>query len=68
VVGLKCATASLTPESGVRVQVQFEKIQIGPFRFSFNSSNYLDVTYLDNDLRISRGGRGNVFVLIKDNK
>lgn len=30
------------------------------------SENYLDTTYLDNDMRISRGGRGNAFVLLRD--
>jgi PAP_fibrillin len=31
-----------------------------------NQDNWLDITYLDEDLRIGRGHRGNLFVLTKD--
>ena len=31
-----------------------------------NQDNWLDITYLDEDLRIGRGHRGNLFVLAKD--
>ena len=31
-----------------------------------NQDNWLDITYLDGDLRIGRGHRGNLFVLTKD--
>jgi hypothetical protein len=50
-----------------------EEIETGkkffPLDFPINNSNqnaWLDITYLDNDLRISRGNEGSVFVLSKD--
>ena len=50
-----------------------EKISSGPrlvaIDFSINSNNsnsWLDITYLDENLRISRGNQGSVFVLTKD--
>jgi len=57
--------ASITPDGAQRVNVQFDKLQIGPFKFGFNSKNFLDITYLDDTLRISRGGYGNVFILVR---
>jgi len=49
-----------------------EQIEIGKkfpaLDFNINSENqqaWLDTTYLDNDLRISRGNQGSVFVLTK---
>jgi len=42
-----------------------------PLDFPINSDNqqgWLEVTYLDDDLRIGRGNEGNVFVLRKDPK
>jgi PAP_fibrillin len=33
---------------------------------SGNGNPWLEITYLDEDLRISRGNEGNVFVLVKD--
>lgn len=58
--------ASITPDGPQRVTVNFNKLQIGPFKFNFKSQNYLDTTYLDDSMRISRGGYGNVFVLVRD--
>jgi hypothetical protein len=50
-----------------------EKISSGQklmaINFPINSNNpnsWLDITYLDENLRISRGNQGNVFVLTKD--
>lgn len=50
-----------------------EKISSGskfmPIDFPINSNNpnsWLDITYLDDNLRISRGNQGSVFVLTKD--
>jgi hypothetical protein len=50
-----------------------EKISSGPrlmaIDFPINSNNpnsWLDITYLDENLRISRGNQGSVFVLTKD--
>ena len=65
--------ASLTPVGPSEVAVQFEE-----FSFAFPSAppflkvkapasfkGRLDVTYIDNDLRLSRGDKGNIFVLEK---
>jgi len=52
-----------------RVRVKFEEFQFGPFRFNApdrGSRAYLDVTYLDQHLRISRGNKQHIFVLTKE--
>ena len=49
------------------MKVFFEQFNIGPYiKIKTENENYLDVTYLDDNMRISRGGKGNVFVLIND--
>lgn len=60
-----CA-ATISPEGDKRVNVQFQTLTFGPLQIPFKSDNWLDVTYLDQDVRVSRGGRGNVFVLVRD--
>lgn len=61
----RAVTAELTPVSKSLCDVQFKKFTIGPITFdapdSFKGS--LDITYLDEDLRLSRGDKGNIFVL-----
>lgn len=59
-------TATIAPEGDKRVNVQFKKLTFGPLKLNFESNNWLDITFLDSDTRISRGGRGNVFVLVRD--
>eukprot|EP00594_Rhizosolenia_setigera_P020402 CAMPEP_0178981544 /NCGR_PEP_ID=MMETSP0789-20121207/27112_1 /TAXON_ID=3005 /ORGANISM="Rhizosolenia setigera, Strain CCMP 1694" /LENGTH=190 /DNA_ID=CAMNT_0020672083 /DNA_START=39 /DNA_END=607 /DNA_ORIENTATION=+ len=58
-------TAVLTPVNKQFTNVQFERFSIGPIGFdapdSFKGS--LDVTYLDEDFRLTRGDKGNIFVL-----
>ncbi len=51
-----------------------EKIEMGkkfpPFDFSIgerNEQGWLEITYLDEDLRIGRGNQGNLFILSKEN-
>lgn len=60
-------TAALTPISKSKVAVQFKKFTIGPVSFNAPSSfkGMLDVTYLDEELRLSRGDKGNLFVLTR---
>lgn len=67
--------AELNPISGSEVAVQFKKFEFGtprdgtppfltvPAPESFKGR--LDVTYVDKDLRLSRGDKGNIFVLVK---
>lgn len=62
--------AKLTPVSSTRFDVNFIKFVVFGI-FSVNVENndrftgWLDVTYLDEDMRISRGNKGNLFVLVK---
>lgn len=58
-------TANLTPTSPSRVDVQFKQFTIGPVSFPAPNSfqSWLDVTYVDRDIRLSRGAKGNIFVL-----
>lgn len=58
--------AELTPESKSKVKVQFKKFKILgliPVTAPESAKGELDITYIDEDLRISRGNRGNLFVL-----
>lgn len=68
VLGVRNAVEiELTPETSSRVGVRFTKFKVGPFAFDAPKSltASLEVTYLDETLRISRGDRGNVFVLLR---
>jgi hypothetical protein len=59
--------AEISPISKSAVSVQFKRFTVGPISFacppSFKGS--LDITYLDSELRLSRGDKGNIFVLTK---
>lgn len=74
-VGPFCFTnaveARLTPRSAIGFDVKFiQFILFGFLKFNVEKnpafSGFLDVTYLDEDVRISRGNKGNLFVLVKD--
>ena len=59
-------TASLTPESKSRVAVKFEQFKILnliPVTAPDSARGWLDTTFVDESLRISRGDKGNLFVL-----
>ena len=60
-------TAELTPQNARLTNVQFKKFAIGPLRFGAPEffKGKLDITYLDQDLRLTRGDKGNLFVLTK---
>jgi hypothetical protein len=62
-------TAELTPESPSRVRVAFRFFTIGPVTFPFSRgdvfASWLDITYLDRDVRLARGAKGNIFVLTR---
>jgi hypothetical protein len=58
-------SADLSPLTSSKVAVQFKVFTIGPISFNAPSSfkGELDITYVDEDLRLSRGDKGNIFVL-----
>lgn len=60
-------TAALTPQSNQLTDVQFKRFSLGPVGFDAPESfkGYLDITYLDEDLRLTRGDKGNIFVLTR---
>ena len=58
--------ATLVPMSKNKVAVQFQMFYIGsliPIKAPPTARGELEITYLDEDLRISRGDKGNLFVL-----
>lgn len=63
----RSVTAALTPMTGSKVAVQFKKFTVGPIGFNAPDSfkGELDITYIDEDLRLSRGDKGNIFVLTR---
>jgi hypothetical protein len=60
-------SAALTPKTDQFTEVQFKRFQIGPIAFNAPESfkGALDITYVDDSLRLSRGDKGNIFVLTK---
>eukprot|EP00475_Leptophrys_vorax_P033262 TRINITY_DN52050_c0_g1_i1.p1 TRINITY_DN52050_c0_g1~~TRINITY_DN52050_c0_g1_i1.p1 ORF type:complete len:264 (+),score=23.53 TRINITY_DN52050_c0_g1_i1:134-925(+) len=61
--------ATLTPTSDSSVDVKFDVFKILSLisiQAPDSARGTLDITYLDEDMRISRGNRGNLFVLIMD--
>jgi hypothetical protein len=60
-------TAKLSPLTKSKTAVAFQVFSIGPISFRAPATNKgeLDITYLDEDLRLSRGDKGNIFILSK---
>ncbi|KAK4491240.1 hypothetical protein RD792_001974 [Penstemon davidsonii] len=60
------ATANLVPLNARRVAVKFDSFKIAaliPIKSRGSGRGQLEITYLDDELRISRGNQGNLFVL-----
>ncbi|THG06619.1 hypothetical protein TEA_005242 [Camellia sinensis var. sinensis] len=60
------ATANLVPLNARRVAVKFDSFKIGsliPIKSRGSGHGQLEITYLDEELRISRGNQGNLFIL-----
>lgn len=60
-------TANLKPLTTSRASVQFDRFGFGPIHFPAprGYTGYIDVTYLDRDFRLTRGDKGNIFILTK---
>lgn len=59
-------TADLTPLNSRKVAVKFDYFKIGgliPIKAPERARGELETTYLDEELRVSRGDKGNLFVL-----
>ncbi|KNA16791.1 hypothetical protein SOVF_085680 [Spinacia oleracea] len=59
-------TADLTPVNSRKVAVKFDYFKIGgliPVKAPDSARGSLEITYLDEDLRVSRGDKGNLFIL-----
>jgi hypothetical protein len=59
----------LTPETKNKVKVDFLEFAVGPIKYKPEPNTFkgeLSVTYLDEEMRISRGDKGNAFVLLKE--
>ncbi|CAM6100220.1 unnamed protein product [Calypogeia fissa] len=62
-------TANLQPVSGSKVIVNFDFFKIAGLisvKAPGRARGELEITYLDDELRISRGDRGNLFVLVME--
>eukprot|EP00245_Coleochaete_scutata_P015085 TRINITY_DN65_c0_g5_i1.p1 TRINITY_DN65_c0_g5~~TRINITY_DN65_c0_g5_i1.p1 ORF type:complete len:279 (+),score=53.62 TRINITY_DN65_c0_g5_i1:50-838(+) len=62
-------TAKLEPVGPSKVDVQFQTFKILgliPIKSPETARGQLEITYLDENMRISRGNRGNLFVLLMD--
>lgn len=59
---------SLTPATRNRVDVRFDTFRLGPISFKAPKelTGSLTTTYLDEELRISRGDKDNLFVLLRE--
>lgn len=60
-------TANLDPQSDKLTNVKFDRFSVGPVGFDAPESfrGFLDITYLDDELRLTRGDKGNIFVLTR---
>ena len=60
-------TAELAPQNDQLTNVQFKRFSVGPIGFQAPAQfkGFLDITYLDDDLRLTRGDKGNIFVLTR---
>ncbi|KAM7470381.1 hypothetical protein LguiA_008564 [Lonicera macranthoides] len=59
-------TADLTPLNAKKVAVKFDYFKIGgliPIKAPGRARGELEITYLDEELRVSRGDKGNLFIL-----
>jgi len=60
-------TVELSPQSNQLTNVQFKQFSVGPIGIKAPEQfkGFLDITYLDEDFRLTRGDKGNLFVLTR---
>lgn len=60
-------TAELTPKNSQFTEVKFKRFTLGPIGFDAPETfrGALDITYLDDEVRLTRGDKGNIFVLTR---
>jgi len=61
--------ADISPMTKNKVRVIFKEFSVGPISFKPDDGKFkgeLSVSYLDEDMRISRGDKGNAFVLLRE--
>jgi hypothetical protein len=60
-------SVELSPVDGRLTDVKFKRFMLGPIGFDAPDSltGSLDITYLDDEVRLSRGDKGNIFVLTR---
>eukprot|EP00571_Detonula_confervacea_P017001 CAMPEP_0172308084 /NCGR_PEP_ID=MMETSP1058-20130122/8795_1 /TAXON_ID=83371 /ORGANISM="Detonula confervacea, Strain CCMP 353" /LENGTH=231 /DNA_ID=CAMNT_0013020433 /DNA_START=155 /DNA_END=850 /DNA_ORIENTATION=+ len=63
----RSVSAELSPVNGRLTDVKFKRFMLGPLGFDAPDSarGGLDVTYLDDEVRLTRGDKGNIFVLTR---
>ena len=70
VLGIRNAVrADISPLTKNKVKVQFKEFSVGPISYKPEGDKFkgeLSVSYLDEDMRISRGDQGNAFVLLRE--
>jgi hypothetical protein len=64
----RSVTAVLSPVNGKFTEVKFKRFMLGPIGFDAPKDKFkgaLDITYLDEEFRLTRGDKGNIFVLTR---
>ena len=63
----RSVSAELSPVNGKLTDVKFKKFTLGPIAVDApdSSRGSLDITYLDDEVRLTRGDKGNIFVLTR---
>ena len=63
----RSVSAELSPVNGRVTDVNFKRFMLGPVGFDApdTARGQLDVTYLDDEVRLTRGDKGNIFVLTR---
>ncbi|CAM9656531.1 unnamed protein product [Ectocarpus sp. 8 AP-2014] len=60
-------SAELTPTTSSATDVQFKEFTVGPLKIKApeRAQSAIDITYVDDEVRVTRGSKGNLFVLVR---